>query len=218
MASLIYGQKRWKNSILEVEYVMNRNALPLLFIPVLCSILVSTASLEATAGDGENKTKTAAPMFTGISEIVMVVEDLDAAVRKQWDTFGIGPWEIWTFDTSTVKDMVTHDQPGDFSIKIAYTKIGDTYWELIQPLDTKSTYYEVLKERGEGVHNIVFETKDYDTTIAEMRNRGIGVYSGGDWQGIKFTNFDTRGVLPVIAEIFHVEEGKSFPPPEETYP
>jgi len=157
-------------------------------------------------------------MFTGISEIVMVVEDLDAAVRRQWDMFGIGPWEIWTLDSSMVKDMVTHDQPADFSIRVAYTKIGATHWELIQPLDKKSTYYQVLKEHGEGVHNIVFEVQDYDSTVAEMRNRGIGIYNGGNWQGVKFTNFDTRGILPVIAEIFHVEKGKGFPPPEETYP
>ena len=157
-------------------------------------------------------------MFTGISEIVMVVEDLDAAVRKQWDMFGIGPWEIWTFDSSTVKDMVTHDQPMDFAIRVAYTKIGDTHWELIQPLDKISTYYEVLTEHGEGVHNIVFEVQNYDSTIAEMRNHGIGIYNSGNWQGIEFTNFDTRGALPIIAEIFHIKDGKDFPAPESTYP
>jgi methylmalonyl-CoA/ethylmalonyl-CoA epimerase len=197
---------------------MIRRPLYLLYIVALYTILALIIFPVKISADEEHKTNVAVPIFTGISEIIMVVEDLDAAVRKQWDTFGIGPWEIWTFDSSTVKDMVTHDQSVDFSIRVAYTKIGDTYWELVQPLDKKSTYYEVLKERGEGVHNIVFEVQNYDSTIAEMRNRGIGIYNSGDWQGVRFTNFDTRGVLPVIAEIFHVEEGKGFPPPEETYP
>jgi len=195
-----------------------QNPLSLPSIAALCSILALTALPVKLSADEAHKTNPAIPMFTGISEIVMVVEDLDAAVRRQWDMFGIGPWEIWTLDSSMVKDMVTHDQPADFSIRVAYTKIGATHWELIQPLDKKSTYYQVLKEHGEGVHNIVFEVQDYDSTVAEMRNRGIGIYNGGNWQGVKFTNFDTRGILPVIAEIFHVEKGKGFPPPEETYP
>lgn len=197
---------------------MIRSPLSLPYIAALYSSLVLITFSVNLFGEEARNTNLAAPMFTGISEIVMVVEDLDAAVRRQWDMFGIGPWEIWTLDSSMVKDMVTHDQPADFSIRVAYTKIGATHWELIQPLDKKSTYYQVLKEHGEGVHNIVFEVQDYDSTVAEMRNRDIGIYNGGNWQGVKFTNFDTRGILPVIAEIFHVEKGKGFPPPEETYP
>lgn len=196
----------------------NRKTHLLLFFRAVCSYLAFMASPVIMAADEEHKAAPNAPVFTGISEIIMVVEDLDASVKQQWETFGIGPWEIWTFDSTTVDDMVTHDRSVDFSIKVAYTRIGDTYWELVQPLDENSTYYEVLKERGEGVHNIVFEVENYESTIAEMRKRGIGIYNSGDWQGVKFTNFDTRGVLPVIAEIFHIEEGKSFPPPEETYP
>jgi methylmalonyl-CoA/ethylmalonyl-CoA epimerase len=106
----------------------------------------------------------------------------------------------------------------NFSIRIAYTKIGNTYWELVQPLDQKSTYYQTLKDKGEGVHNIVFDVENYDQTVADMRNKGIGTYNSGDWQGVKFINFDTRGHLPVIAEIFKITEGQGFPPSEQTYP
>ena len=162
--------------------------------------------------------KSTSPVFKGISEIIMVVEDIDKSIKQQWELFGIGPWEIWIFDPSSVSDMVVHDKPMDFAIKVAYTKIGETYWELVQPLDKKSTYYEVLKTRGEGVHNIVFEVDDYQSTIRHMKDIGVGVYNSGDWQGVKFLNFDTRKVLPVIAEIFELEEGAKFPPAESTYP
>jgi 4-hydroxyphenylpyruvate dioxygenase-like putative hemolysin len=89
---------------------------------------------------------------------------------------------------------------------------------VVENLDKTSTYYEFLQTHGEGVHNIVFEVTDYDEASAHIQKQGIGIYNSGNWQGVKFTNFDTRGVLPVIAEIFHVEEGGSFPPPERTYP
>ena len=125
------------------------------------------------------------PVFKDITEIVMVVEDLDKAVKQQWDNFGIGPWEIWTLDSSNVKDMTMHGKPADFAIRVAYARIGNIYWELIEPLDEKSTYYEFLKTHGEGIHNIVFEVNDYDETLSIMKNKGIAVHNSGNWQGVK---------------------------------
>ena len=158
------------------------------------------------------------PLFTGVAEVIMVVSDLDAAVKKQWEEFGIGPWRIWTLDSSTVKDMKQRGEDREFSIRIAYTQIGDVNWELIQPLDENSTYAELLREHGEGVHNIVFSVSDYDKAKALLQSKGYPVYVGGDWQGVKFSIFDTHGALPVKAEIFHAPEGGEFPPPERVYP
>lgn len=160
----------------------------------------------------------AEPVFLDISEIIMVVEDLDEAVARQWDLFGIGPWEIWTLDNSSVDDMHQHGARRDFAIRIAYTKIGNVHWELVEPLDTHSTYYETLRDHGPSVHNIVFKVADFDSTVSLMAARGFGTYNSGDWHGTRFINFDTRSALPVIAEIFDTPIGSSFPPPEETYP
>lgn len=160
----------------------------------------------------------ARPVFKDITEIVMVVKDLDASLKQQWEMFGIGPWEIWTLDPSNVKEMVVHGRPQPFAIRIAYTKIGNTHWELIQPLDETSTYFETLRDRGEGVHNIVFAVDDYDRTLKYMEARGISRFNSGNWQGTRFLNFDTRKHLPVIAEIFSIEEGGRFPDPDSTYP
>lgn len=158
------------------------------------------------------------PMFTGISEIVLVVRDLDEAMKRQWEMFGIGPWDIWTFDESTVADMVVHDRPCSFSARVAYTAIGSTHWELIQPLDTHSTYYEHLLRHGEGVHNIVFSVDDFDETAAAMRALGIGTRNSGNWKGTRFLNFDSASALGAVAEIFDTADGAGFPAPERTYP
>ena len=31
-------------------------------------------------------------------QVAMVVRDLDAAMKRHWDVFKIGPWDIYTFD------------------------------------------------------------------------------------------------------------------------
>jgi methylmalonyl-CoA/ethylmalonyl-CoA epimerase len=197
-----------KESVINAKLI--RRAYLLAFTITLAS--VPPLSISQEVGPGLE------PIFKDITEIVMVVENLDESVKKQWEIFGIGPWEIWTLDASTVNDMSIRGTPEDFSIRIAYTKIGNIHWELIEPLDKTSTYYEFLQTHGEGVHNIVFEVTDYDEASTHMKKRGIVSYNSGNWQGVRFINFDTRGVLPVIAELFHVKEGASFPPPERTYP
>lgn len=174
------------------------------------------AATECAAGDeGEG---CAEPLFTGVAEIIMVVHDLDAAMKTQWEEFGIGPWRIWTLDSSNVKDMSQRGEDKEFSIRIAYTQIGDVNWEIIQPLDDNSTYAELLREHGEGIHNIVFSVRDYDKARAFLQSKNYQIYGGGDWQGVKFSIFDTADALPVKAEIFHAPEGGEFPPPERVYP
>lgn len=156
--------------------------------------------------------------FLDITEIIMVVDDVDASIKQQWEVFGIGPWDVWTFSPETVSDMRLHGRPENFAMKVAYTKIGNIYWEVVEPLDQRSTYYEVLKAHGPGVHNIVFEVRDYDETTRFMQENGFGIYNSGNWQGVHFANFDTRKVLPVVAEIFKTEDGVEFPKPDYTYP
>ena len=177
-------------------------------------IVKEAAATECSAG-GEG---CSGPLFTGVAEIIMVVDDLDAAMKTQWEEFGIGPWRIWTLDSSNVKDMRQRGEDGDFSIRIAYTQIGDVNWEIIQPLDETSTYAELLREQGEGVHNIVFAVRDYDKAKAFLQSKNYQIYGGGDWQGVKFSIFDTAGALPVKPEIFHAPEDGEFPPAERVYP
>ena len=31
-------------------------------------------------------------------QVAMVVRDMDAAMKRHWDVFKIGPWDIYTFD------------------------------------------------------------------------------------------------------------------------
>jgi hypothetical protein len=158
------------------------------------------------------------PMFAGISEIIVVVHDLDASMQRQWEDFGIGPWEVWTFNNETTSSLTMHGEKYEGAFRIAYTKIGNTYWELVQPLDKSSTYYEVLQTRGEGVHNVVFEVENFDAARARFKALGIDEWNSGVWGEVEFINFDTRGTLAVVAEIYRVAPEGAFPPPEAVYP
>ena len=159
-------------------------------------------------------------IFKKIAQVAVVVKDLDASVKKYWDGYGIGPWGIWTFDPSTVKDMSIRGQRVDYAMRVAIATIGDVMWELIQPLDDRSIYAEFLKKHGEGLHHILFEVDNFEDTVTLFRDKSIGVLQDGTWKGnIKYAYFDTEADLSTIAEIYTPPaEGEEFPPPEATYP
>ena len=87
-------------------------------------------------------------------QVAMMVSDLDAAMKRHWDEFGIGPWDIYTFDASKVQNYVYRGRSATHSCLIAITWRGETQLELIQPLSGYSIYDEHLERRGEGLHHI----------------------------------------------------------------
>jgi len=160
------------------------------------------------------------PIFKGVLQVAVVVKNLDEAMKKYWEEYGIGPWCINTFDPSTVSNMIIHNQRVDYAMRLATTDIGGVQWELIEPLDGKSIYAEFLKEHGEGLHHVAFAVDNYDEAMAFFQGKGIGVLQGGTWHGLTYTYLESEDTLSFIAEIFDMpEEFESLTPEAEaTYP
>jgi Glyoxalase/Bleomycin resistance protein/Dioxygenase superfamily len=158
------------------------------------------------------------PLFKKIMQVGLVVRDVDASVRKQWDEFGIGPWAIYTFDPSKVKNLTVRGKPVEHAMRVAIAMIGDLMWELIQPLDEKSIYAEFLKEHGEGIHHVLFDVDDFSGAEAHFRRGGHELCQGGQMGKTRYAYFDTRETLHTIAEIVTFSQDEAPPPPEATYP
>ena len=52
-------------------------------------------------------------------QVAMVVRDMDAAMKRHWEVFKIGPWDIYTFDPSKVQDYTYRGKPATHSCLIA---------------------------------------------------------------------------------------------------
>lgn len=46
------------------------------------------------------------PPFTGANHICVVTSDLDGAVRRWWDRYGIGPRRVFSYDRSNMRAKV----------------------------------------------------------------------------------------------------------------
>lgn len=113
------------------------------------------------------------PVFTETMQIGIVVRNLDAAIRKYVDDYGIGPWEIHKFSPGDLHDLREYGKPVTHNTRIATTMIGHVMWELIEPLDNESMFARFLAEKGEGVHHIAVPGSEL------RRDRGDG---GKAWQ------------------------------------
>lgn len=156
-------------------------------------------------------------IFREISQVGMVVRDLDKSIKRQWEEYGIGPWAIYTMDPSNLRHTEIRGKRIDYAIRVGLATVGGISWELIQPLDDESVYAEFLREHGEGLHHVCFKVDDFDETMAHFKKKG-GVLSSGSWHDVTFAYFDTADSLHAISEItMELKKGK-MPTPEATYP
>lgn len=158
------------------------------------------------------------PIFKNVLQVAVVVADLYKAMKNYYEIYGIGPWKIYTFNPATVRQMIIRDKLENYSMKLALCDIGNVQWELIEPLDKKSIYYEFLKQHGSGLHHVAFGVDDYDKTINYCKQNGLGIIQGGLWHNLKYTYLDTQNTLSAISEIYQISEDFVWPEPEEVYP
>ena len=142
------------------------------------------------------------PAFTKAMQIGIVVRDLDAAIRKYVDDYGIGPWKIYEFTPANAPDLHEYGQPAKRSFRVAGAMVGQMHWELIQPLDNEGIYARFLAEKGGGVHHIAVAAKNFDEMLAMEAKRGVDLLLSGEFEGVKVAYLNTERDLGVILEVF----------------
>jgi hypothetical protein len=148
-------------------------------------------------------------------QVAMVVRDLDAAMKRHWETFRIGPWDIYTFDAAKVQNYTYRGKPATHSCLIAVTWSGDTQLELIQPLTGYSIYDEFLEARGEGLHHIKLYFADCQDAVVQFARRGYPVTQSGRFDEDEHYYLDTEKDYGYVIELGNA--GK-IRPAERRYP
>jgi methylmalonyl-CoA/ethylmalonyl-CoA epimerase len=115
-----------------------------------------------------------------ITQISVVVRDLDAKMRAYHEAFGWGPWRIFESDGETIMhDCRMDGKPCDFfNVRWAETQVGDTNFELIEPIAGDNPWQRMLDAHGEGIGSIavMFKTEQESEAIKhEFEEQGIAV-------------------------------------------
>jgi hypothetical protein len=107
-----------------------------------------------------------------ITQISLVVRDLQSRMKAYHEAFGWGPWKVYQADGEVVMhDCEMDGKPVDFfNVRWAETQVGDLNFELIEPLGGDNPWQRILDEKGEGIGSIavMFKTREESERVLEQ--------------------------------------------------
>lgn len=92
--------------------------------------------------------------FGRFLQIGIVVENVEASV-KEYEEFGIGPWEITDFDGTRIPGFKIYGKASDLTSKGAMCQHHGIEIELIQTI-SESIFSTRLRTHGPGMHQVAF--------------------------------------------------------------
>jgi methylmalonyl-CoA/ethylmalonyl-CoA epimerase len=136
-----------------------------------------------------------------ISQICVVVNDIDKTMYEYSKRLGWGPWSVFEYGAPLLHDTYLRGVPTPYTMIGAEVKVGDMGFELIQPTSGHSIYQEFLDAKGEGVQHIAVmkhSPAESDAFLADMEvPKLMGGFIGDD---IEFYYLDTEVPLKVSVE------------------
>ena len=127
-----------------------------------------------------------------IDHVVIATEDLADSLAKWARNVGL-------------KEDAEMNAPRGAGFKVARLPIGDSFLELVQPVEQSGRFFEQVKERGEGLFSISLEVDDLDATVSYLREKGATVSDPEPsiWPGARLARINrdsTHGVSIQLIE------------------
>ena len=89
----------------------------------------------------------------------VVVRSLEQAYGFYRDTLGL----------RLVKEAVMENQ----GVRAALLDLGNSFLELLEPIDGETGIARFLEKRGEGLHHVCMEVDDIRASLAELKAQGV---------------------------------------------
>ena len=105
-----------------------------------------------------------------VSQIGIVVSDIDKAVEYYTTFFGLGPFTKMDFRPDK---YWYRGEPAHMKIRQAKAMWGEIELELMQPIEGESLIHDFLAEQGEGINHLGFFIDNYDEAYEEMICNGF---------------------------------------------
>lgn len=163
--------------------------------------------------------KLSANFLGNIAEVCIVTPDVYKTMSGLCK-LGIGPFQVFNFNSQTVSSRVYRGQDASFELKVCFAKQGSLVFELMQPVSGPSLMADYLKRSGgrEGIQHVAFDCEDMPMAERKqkMKERGFEVGMEGVWKGKEgkchFVFFDTEDVAGTVFET--IDFSKDWEDPE----
>ena len=98
-------------------------------------------------------------MLDKIEHVALAVSDLEASVAHYRDVWGL---------PESHREVVE-----DQGVEEVMLPLGDSFLQLISPVDDDTTVARFLERRGEGLHHIAYEVEDLAATLERLRANNV---------------------------------------------
>jgi methylmalonyl-CoA/ethylmalonyl-CoA epimerase len=110
-------------------------------------------------------------LFARIDHIGVAVEDLDAAIALHERDYGM--------------ELVHREVIDEQGVEAVLLDVGENHVELLRPLGEDTPVGRFLAKRGPGLHHVAYQVGDVDSTLAQLRERGLRLIDETPRTGIR---------------------------------
>jgi methylmalonyl-CoA/ethylmalonyl-CoA epimerase len=110
-------------------------------------------------------------MFARVDHIGVAVEDLDAAIALHERDYGMA--------------LVHREVIDEQGVEAVLLDVGENHVELLRPLGADTPVGRFLANRGPGLHHVAYQVSDVDSTLAQLRERGLRLIDETPRTGIR---------------------------------
>lgn len=137
-----------------------------------------------------------------ISQMALLVNNLDDVMRRYHENLGWGPWNIYEYCSPWLRDLKVRGEPAKFTWLGAEALVGSVWVEILQPLEGESPFTEWLARHGDGVHHMGYEVETMDEALA--LHRGFTTQGASEllsfWCGDMYLYY--MDAKPLITEVW----------------
>jgi hypothetical protein len=139
-----------------------------------------------------------------VSQICMVVPDVDAAVAAHLEVSEAGPFSVWEYPEGFFKRLLYHGEPSPFTLRVALNA-QQPQIEYVQPLQGPSIFHDHIEEIGYGLHHVAYRVADIAPIREKIEAMGFEPAQetagwGLDDDGLAI-HFDTRATFGCWTEV-----------------
>ncbi|OGU64627.1 MAG: methylmalonyl-CoA epimerase [Ignavibacteria bacterium RBG_16_36_9] len=127
-----------------------------------------------------------------IEHIGIAVKNLDESIKFYENILGLKCYAV--------------EEVADQKVKTAFFQIGQTKIELLESTDPEGSIGKFIEKRGEGIHHIAYAVKGLESSLEELKSKGIKMIDEKPRRGAEGLNIaflhprDTFGVLTELCE------------------
>jgi methylmalonyl-CoA/ethylmalonyl-CoA epimerase len=110
-------------------------------------------------------------LFARVDHIGIAVEDLDAAIALHERDYGMA--------------LVHRELIDEQGVEAVLLDVGENHVELLRPLSEDTPVGRFLASRGPGLHHVAYQVGDVDSTLAQLRERGLRLIDETPRTGIR---------------------------------